>query len=97
MKSTALYHSGHRDETMSLHAAGYRGSRARAGGARSNLQHIEATDADGAVDMMLDEELREMGYDENSRQGPRLHKQPQAERQGAHHDHERHHDHAGPG
>jgi len=62
----ALYHSSSKNETMALHRAGcadIERDRERHG---SNLQAFEAENLAAALEVVIDDELREMGYDHDS-------------------------------
>jgi hypothetical protein len=61
----ALYHSSSTKETMALHRAGCADIKRDAERHGSNLQDIEAEDVTAALDVMVDDELTEMGYTHN--------------------------------
>jgi hypothetical protein len=65
MKFTALYHSSSTQEGMSLHAAGCRDIKRERDAHGSNTQPIEADTVTEALNVMVDDELQEMGYDHN--------------------------------
>jgi hypothetical protein len=66
VKFAGLYHSVSTNETMSLHRDGCRDIEREREDHASNVERFEEESITAALDHMVDEELREMGYDHES-------------------------------